>query len=102
MANDTCKVCPTGTDCSSVGVTVATLPLLQDWWRLPNSTVLKVLKAIIATEDNYYPERLNKYLIINAPRIFSAIWKIVRAFVDPVTREKIHIVSGNSRELLLK
>ena len=41
LANDTCKVCPTGTDCSSVGVTVATLPLLQDWWRLPNSTVLK-------------------------------------------------------------
>ena len=41
LANDTCKVCPTGTDCSSVGVTVATLPLLPDWWRLPNSTVLK-------------------------------------------------------------
>ena len=41
LANDTCKVCPTGTDCSSVGVTVVTLPLLPNWWRLPNSTVLK-------------------------------------------------------------
>ena len=40
-ANDTCKVCPLGTDCSSVGVTVATLPLLPNWWRLPNSTELK-------------------------------------------------------------
>ena len=43
LANDTCKVCPTGTDCSSVGVTVATLPLLPDWWRLPNSTVAEAL-----------------------------------------------------------
>ena len=70
--------------------------------RHANGTVLKVLKAIIATEDNYYPERLNKYLIINAPYVFSGIWKIVRAFVDPVTREKVHIVSGNAKDLLLK
>ena len=38
--------CPTGTNCTAVGVTVATLPLLQDWWRLPNATQLERCFAI--------------------------------------------------------
>ena len=33
-------------DVSTVGVTVATLPLLADWWRLPNSTQLERCFAI--------------------------------------------------------
>jgi hypothetical protein len=35
-----------GTNCTAVGVTVATLPLLADWWRLPNSTQLERCFAI--------------------------------------------------------
>ena len=35
-----------GTNCTTVGVTVATLPLLADWWRLPNSTQLERCFAI--------------------------------------------------------
>ena len=35
-----------GTNCTEVGVTVATLPLLADWWRLPNSTQLERCFAI--------------------------------------------------------
>ena len=36
-----CVPCPTGTNCTSLGATVVTLPLLHDWWRLPNSTDLR-------------------------------------------------------------
>jgi hypothetical protein len=40
--DNSCEPCPAmGTNCTSVGVTVATLPLFADWWRLPNSTQLE-------------------------------------------------------------
>ena len=41
LGNNSCEVCPAGTDCSSVGVSVASLPLLTGWWRLQNSTQLE-------------------------------------------------------------
>ena len=41
LGNNSCEVCATGTDCSSVGVSVASLPLLPGWWRLQNSTQLE-------------------------------------------------------------
>ena len=37
-----CEPCEAaGTVCTEEGVAVATLPLLPDWWRLPNSTQLQ-------------------------------------------------------------
>ena len=37
-----CEPCEAaGTNCTEEGVAVATLPLLPDWWRLPNSTQLQ-------------------------------------------------------------
>ena len=38
---DACTPCPYGTNCSKLGVTVASLPVLAHFWRLPNSTVLR-------------------------------------------------------------
>ena len=47
MDEDGCVPCSVvGTNCTTVGVTVATLPLLADWWRLPNSTQLERCFAI--------------------------------------------------------
>ena len=49
MDEDKCVPCQAvGTNCNAVGVgvTVATLPLLADWWRLPNSTQLERCFAI--------------------------------------------------------
>ena len=37
-----CEPCKAaGTNCTDEGVAIATLPLLPDWWRLPNSTQLQ-------------------------------------------------------------
>ena len=42
MDDDGCVPCQAvGTNCTAVGVTVATLPLLAGWWRLSNSTQLE-------------------------------------------------------------
>lgn len=51
--------------------------------------------------QNYYPERLGKLYVINAPWGFSGVFSVVKRFLDPVTVSKIHILgSGYQKELL--
>eukprot|EP01059_Diplonema_ambulator_P037456 TRINITY_DN9926_c0_g1_i1.p1 TRINITY_DN9926_c0_g1~~TRINITY_DN9926_c0_g1_i1.p1 ORF type:complete len:282 (+),score=77.33 TRINITY_DN9926_c0_g1_i1:56-901(+) len=40
--------------------------------------------------QNHYPERLYKAYLVNYPTIFSFFWRIVSAFMDKVTVEKVH------------
>ena len=40
------------------------------------------------TQDNY-PESLGQMFIVNAPWAFTAVWSIIKAFLDEVTRNKI-------------
>jgi hypothetical protein len=63
---------------------------------------LQVLKRIMHQSDSNYPERAKRVLVINAPAIFSAIWKIVQHFLDPVTREKVQIYGDGATEHLLR
>jgi hypothetical protein len=64
-------------------------------------SVYTFLKAVTAISQNYYPERLGKLYIINAPWGFSSAFSVVKAFLDPVTVDKIHILgSGYQAELL--
>jgi len=64
-------------------------------------SVYTYVKEASAISQNYYPERLGKLYIINAPWGFSSVFKLVKAFLDPVTVEKIHILgAGYHAELL--
>lgn len=59
------------------------------------------LQAVSAVSQNYYPERLGKLYVINAPWGFSSVFSVVKRFLDPVTVNKIHILgSGYEKELL--
>jgi hypothetical protein len=54
-----------------------------------------------AISQNYYPERLGKLYLINTPWGFSSVFGVVKAFLDPVTVAKIHVLgSGYQKELL--
>ncbi|KAI2793208.1 Sec14 cytosolic factor [Penicillium oxalicum] len=51
--------------------------------------------------QNYYPERLGKLYLINAPWGFSSAFSAVKGFLDPITVKKIHVLgSGYKKELL--
>lgn len=52
--------------------------------------------------QNYYPEMLEKLIIINAPMVFKGVWNIVKYWIDKKTRSKIEIHWGNPKEALLK
>ncbi|KAL3475016.1 CRAL-TRIO domain-containing protein [Aspergillus californicus] len=52
--------------------------------------------------QNYYPERLGKLYLINAPWGFSTVFSVVKGFLDPVTVEKIHVLGSGYQSELLK
>jgi hypothetical protein len=65
------------------------------------SSVYGYLQNVSGISQNYYPERLGRLYVINAPWGFSTVWSFVKRWLDPVTVAKIHILgSGYQRELL--
>lgn len=76
------------TDLSGVGIAKAT-------------QVYGYLQTISAISQNYYPERLGKLYVINAPWGFSTVFNFIKRWLDPVTVNKIHILgSGYQKQLL--
>jgi hypothetical protein len=64
-------------------------------------SVYGYLGKAAGVSQNYYPERLGKLYVINAPWGFSTVFAVVKRFLDPVTVAKIHILgSGYKSELL--
>jgi hypothetical protein len=49
----------------------------------------------------YYPERLGRVYVLNAPTIFWGAWKVIVPFLDPVTRAKIMFVDAAEVEATL-
>ena len=65
------------------------------------SSVYGYVREASAISQNYYPERLGKLYLINAPWGFSSVFSIIKGFLDPVTVQKIHVLgSGYKHELL--
>ncbi|ROT35816.1 hypothetical protein SODALDRAFT_328210 [Sodiomyces alkalinus F11] len=66
------------------------------------SQVYEYIKQASNISQNYYPERLGKLYIINAPWGFSYVWSVVKGWLDPVTVKKIHILGSDYSKELLK
>lgn len=65
------------------------------------SSVYGYVQKASAISQNYYPERLGKLYMINAPWGFSGVFSVIKKFLDPVTVSKIHVLgSGYKSELL--
>jgi len=52
----------------------------------------KLAKAFLSVSAEHYPERLGLFLIVDAPSLFSVLWRAISAFVDPKTHEKIRFL----------
>ena len=82
------ETCCTIMDLKGVGIT-----------RVPS--VYNYVRQASAISQNYYPERLGKLYLINAPWGFSSVFSVVKGFLDPVTVQKIHVLgAGYEGELL--
>uniref|UniRef100_A0AAV1VCZ9 CRAL-TRIO domain-containing protein n=1 Tax=Peronospora matthiolae TaxID=2874970 RepID=A0AAV1VCZ9_9STRA len=56
--------------------------------------VLDFIKRASAFTGAHYPERSAHILIINIPGWFNMVWRMVKPLIDPVTREKVHMLKG--------
>jgi len=65
-------------------------------------SVYGYLKSVSAISQDYYPERLGKLFIINAPWGFSSVFSFVKSFLDPITVAKIHVLGSGYQPELLK
>jgi len=65
-------------------------------------SVYGYLQRAAAISQDYYPERLGKMYIVNAPWGFAGCWNVIKRFLDPVTVDKIHILGGGYQQELLR
>ena len=63
---------------------------------LTDSKAKAYLKTIIGVSQDNYPEMLGKMFIINAPKIFSMLWKFISPMLEQHTRDKISVMSNKS------
>jgi len=68
---------------------------------MAHKRALKYTKDFFALDAAYYPERLGQLFVVNAPWVFPVIWNIVKGWIDPVTRNKIHVIKGDPSAFLL-
>jgi hypothetical protein len=60
------------------------------------------VSAASSIGQNRYPETMGKFYIINAPWAFSAVWAIVKPWLDEVTVAKIEILGAGYKDALMK
>ncbi|KAK2591600.1 cytosolic factor, phosphatidylinositol/phosphatidylcholine transfer protein [Conoideocrella luteorostrata] len=65
-------------------------------------SVYSYVRQASVISQNYYPERLGKLFLINAPWGFSTVWSVVKGWLDPVTVKKIHILGSGYKSELMK
>lgn len=63
---------------------------------------VRIFKKTTTYDQNYFPERLHKAFIINAPMSFRGVWAMVKPLLDAKTQEKIVILGANYKEALLE
>ena len=51
------------------------------------------LKSAAAIDQHHYPERLAHVIVINAPRLLAACWRVIQRWLDDDTRQKVAIIS---------
>ncbi|KAG8964816.1 cytosolic factor, phosphatidylinositol/phosphatidylcholine transfer protein [Tulasnella sp. 408] len=55
-----------------------------------------------AIGQNYYPECMGKFYIINAPWGFASVWSLIKPWLDEVTVAKIEVLGGSYKDKLLQ
>ncbi|KAG6725147.1 hypothetical protein I3842_02G017700 [Carya illinoinensis] len=65
---------------------------------LNTSVSVKTSREIINILQNHYPERLAVAILYSPPRVFQALWKAVKYFLDPKTFQKVKFAYPKNKE----
>ena len=67
-----------------------------------NVAAINILRSLQEIDQKYYPERLGRVFIINAPKVFTLFWNVIKKWLDDRIKSKIHIVGHHSAKMLLQ
>mmetsp|Transcript_23028 Transcript_23028/g.42266 ORF Transcript_23028/g.42266 Transcript_23028/m.42266 type:complete len:331 (-) Transcript_23028:312-1304(-) len=56
--------------------------------------VIPLLKSLVNTVECHYPEIVDHITLFNVPRVASAVYNVIKGFLDPVTAKKIELFPG--------
>lgn len=56
--------------------------------------VVPLLKTLVSAVEQHYPELVDHIVLFNVPRIASAAFNVVKAFLHPTTSQKIELFAG--------
>ncbi|KAF8207219.1 CRAL-TRIO domain-containing protein [Mycena galopus ATCC 62051] len=82
---------------TAVGHPVETSLSILDLGGVSLSSFVRVKDYVSAAThigQNYYPECMGAFYVVNAPMGFSTVWHAVKPWIDEVTVGKIHILGG--------
>jgi len=89
----------------AVGHPVETSCTILDLQNVSLSNFYRVKDYVMQTASigqDRYPECMGKFYIINAPWAFSAVWTIIKPWLDEVTVKKIDILGSTYRDKLME
>jgi hypothetical protein len=66
------------------------------------SSALSLIKPTFQIDADYYPETVAAVFVINAPRVFSILYRLASPFVDPKTLQKVKIFGSEWLPEVLK
>lgn len=70
---------------------------------LTKREILSVVQKFCSTMDAHYPQRSHKTLLINSPKWFGAIYKLISPLLRESTKQKISILSkGKEQDQAIK
>ncbi|CAF5005972.1 unnamed protein product [Rotaria sp. Silwood1] len=81
-----------------LGKHVETFAMIHDLkgMKMKTRKLIPFFKQCLYIDDNYYAERLGHLFIINPPKIFPALWNLLKHVIDPVTKSKIIVIKKGS------
>jgi hypothetical protein len=83
---------------AAVGHPVETSCTILDLENVSLSNFYRVKDYVMAAAgigQNRYPETMGKFYIINAPWTFTAVWSVIKPWLDEVTVRKINIIGSS-------
>lgn len=65
---------------------------------LRQTDILAFVQKFVSTMDSFYPQRAHKTLLLNAPKWFNAIYKLLSPLMRDTTKAKIEIYSRGKKQ----
>ena len=66
----------------------------------PPHAVVSTYTIFSQTLSDNYPERLRRLVLYPFPWMAAAVWSLVRLFIDPKTRDKVVLLSGDESHVM--